>query len=72
VNIQMGRYDAGYGLLLAGDGRGGFKAVPPAESGFSVKGETRALRTIHLGGKPYCLAVRNNDAVEFFVRRPGL
>jgi hypothetical protein len=72
VNIQMGRYDAGYGLLLAGDGRGGFKAVPPAESGFSIKGETRALRTVLLGGKTYCLAVRNNDAVEFFARCTGL
>jgi hypothetical protein len=72
VNIQMGRYDAGYGLLLTGDGRGGFKAVSAAESGFSVKGETRALRTVHLGGKTVYVAVRNNDTPEFFVTRPGL
>ena len=72
VNIQMGRYDAGYGLMLAGDGRGGFKTVSPAESGFSVKGETRALRTVRLGGKTYYIAVRNNDTVEFFATRQGL
>jgi hypothetical protein len=35
------RQDAGYGLWLRGDGRGGFRAVPPAESGFAIYGEGR-------------------------------
>jgi hypothetical protein len=35
------RYDAGRGLWLKGDGRGGFKAVPGQESGVKVYGEQR-------------------------------
>jgi len=63
INIQMGRYDASYGLLLTGDGKGNFKAVPPAQSGFSVKGETRALRKIKTKDRVYYIAVRNNDTL---------
>jgi enediyne biosynthesis protein E4 len=35
------RYDAGRGLLLAGDGRGNFRGVPGEESGIKVYGEQR-------------------------------
>jgi hypothetical protein len=34
--------DAGRGLLLQGDGRGGFRAVPGQESGLLIYGEQRA------------------------------
>lgn len=68
INIQLGRNDASYGLLLRGDGKGNFKALSSAKTGFSVRGETRAIRTIALGNKIYYLAVRNNDAVEVFTR----
>jgi hypothetical protein len=63
INIQMGRYDASYGLVLTGDGKGNFHPVPAVQSGFSVKGETRSIRTIHVNGKVYYLAVRNNDTI---------
>jgi enediyne biosynthesis protein E4 len=66
INIQMGRNDACYGLLLTGDGRGNFTAVPSVNSGFSVKGQTRNLRTIKIGGKDYYFAIRNNDTIEAF------
>jgi hypothetical protein len=59
----MGRYDASYGLVLTGDGKGNFHPVPAVQSGFSVKGETRSIRTIHVNGKVYYLAVRNNDTI---------
>jgi hypothetical protein len=35
------RLDAGRGLLLRGDGKGGFTAVSPAESGIQIYGEQR-------------------------------
>jgi hypothetical protein len=40
------RHDSGCGLWLRGDGRGGFVAVLPGESGFAIEGEGRgaALR----------------------------
>lgn len=36
-------WDGGVSQLLTGDGRGGFSAVPPAESGLVVGGATRAV-----------------------------
>ena len=38
---ETGRYDAGRGLWLQGDGQGGFRAVPGQESGIKVYGEQR-------------------------------
>lgn len=38
---KVPRCDAGLGLWLEGDGRGGFRAVPAAESGIRVYGEQR-------------------------------
>jgi enediyne biosynthesis protein E4 len=66
VNIQMGRYDASYGLLLLGDGNGNFKVIPQVESGFLVKGESRNLTRIKVGDQVYYMAIRNNDGVQVF------
>jgi len=41
VPPETSRYDAGRGLWLRGDGRGGFSAVPGQESGVTVYGEQR-------------------------------
>lgn len=41
TDLETGRYDAGRGLWLRGDGRGGFTAVPGHESGVIVYGEQR-------------------------------
>jgi hypothetical protein len=45
VDGDTSRYDAGRGLLLAGDGRGGFRPVPGQESGLKVYGEQRGAAT---------------------------
>jgi len=41
--MEVGRYDAGRGQWLKGDGKGGFKAVGGEESGVKVYGEQRAV-----------------------------
>ena len=41
VDGDTSRYDAGRGLWLAGDGKGGFRAVPGQKSGVKVYGEQR-------------------------------
>jgi hypothetical protein len=66
VNIQMGRNDQSYGLYLKGDGKGNFKALPPTESGFFIKGEVRRLIEVDIGGKTCYVAFRNNDSPELF------
>ncbi len=58
ARIKIGKTDAGYGVLLKGDGKGHFEYVPQLQSGLSVKGCTRDL--IKLNGK-------NGDRVIFTV-----
>ncbi len=41
TNPEMARQDAGRGLLLRGDGRGNFSAMPGVESGMMIYGEQR-------------------------------
>lgn len=40
--LRLGKFDANYGMLLKGDGKGGFEYVRQAESGFYVKGDVRS------------------------------
>jgi len=46
TRVRFPKYDANHGLLLRGDGRGGFAAVPQRRSGFAVQGDVRGLATI--------------------------
>ncbi|WP_116124574.1 VCBS repeat-containing protein [Lewinella sp. IMCC34183] len=57
VKPEMGRYDAGRGLLMLNDGRGNFTAVSADSSGLRIPGEIRAIAP--LGGGRTVLA-RNN------------
>jgi hypothetical protein len=59
---ETGIYDGSYGILLKGDGRGNFTALPSGESGISIKGEIRFLRNLRTGGGRVVLGARNNDA----------
>ncbi len=47
--VQNGRYDAGVGNVLLGDGTGNFENIPPAETHFFVDGDAKALATIRHG-----------------------
>ncbi len=42
ARIRFGKYDANYGLLLQGDGFGGFQTVDQYRSGFKLKGDVRS------------------------------
>ncbi|WP_020595173.1 VCBS repeat-containing protein [Spirosoma panaciterrae] len=46
VRLRFGRADANYGLLLTGDGKGGFQAVPQSKSGFQLTGDVRSVLPI--------------------------
>src|SRR6185437_684301 len=70
---SVGRFDGGLGVMLRGDGRGGFTVVPPAESGLVVPGDAKALAVIDLDqdGWPDLLVTRNNDRTLAFRNRGG-
>jgi hypothetical protein len=50
VEPETSRYDAGRGLWLKGDGRGGLRAVPGPESGVLVYGEQRGAAVADFDG----------------------
>ncbi|MCP5517290.1 MAG: VCBS repeat-containing protein [Verrucomicrobiales bacterium] len=71
------RCDAGLGLLLRGDGRGGLSAVPVAESGIRIHGEQRgaALADFDGDGRTDLAVTQNAAATRLFrntAARPGL
>lgn len=56
---EIGRYDAGRGLVLINDGTGAMTPLSAAESGVNVSGEIRDIVKI---GKGVYLLGRNNDS----------
>jgi len=72
TDAETGRYDAGRGLLLRGDGRGGFQAVPGPASGIRIDGEQRAAAVADYDedGRPD-LVVSQNAAETKLYRNAG-
>ncbi|MCA6379614.1 MAG: VCBS repeat-containing protein [Cytophagales bacterium] len=59
---DFGPYDAGYGVVLLGNGLGGLRYLEPGKSGFFVKGEARDIKLIESKSKKTLYLVsRNND-----------
>jgi enediyne biosynthesis protein E4 len=67
IQPELGRNDAGKGVILLGDGRGKFKSVPSEKSGFYVPGEGRDIkRFVTSAGRKIFLVARNNDSLLVF------
>jgi hypothetical protein len=65
--VNMGQYDAFRGLILLGDGQGGFQAQMPRESGFSVRGDAKALcRITGASGQELIVASQNRGPLRTF------
>jgi len=66
---EVGRFDGGVGWLLRGDGHGGFTPASPAESGFNVRHDAKALAVADLNqdGWPDLFVTRNNDVALTFL-----
>ncbi|MEJ2312416.1 MAG: VCBS repeat-containing protein [Gemmatimonadales bacterium] len=61
----FGRYDAGYGLLLRGDGEGRFQPVDMEESGLVIQGQARDMQFLRRAdGKRVVVVARNDDGLE--------
>ena len=68
--VSLGRYDASFGSLLKGDGKGGFRSMPFDESGFFVKGDAKGLATlVDRKGQAIILVAKNAGATEAFVQK---
>ncbi len=43
ARLRFGKYDASFGTLLKGNGKGGFTYVPQYKSGLSITGDIRSI-----------------------------
>jgi len=43
ARLRFGKFDANYGVLLKGDGKGGFSYIPQNKSGFNIWGDVRSV-----------------------------
>jgi hypothetical protein len=72
VMPMLGRYDASYGLMLRGDGKGAFASIDMEQSNLVIDGQVRdmkSLRTVN-GGQLIVIA-RNNDKVMVLRQQKG-
>ena len=63
---ETGISDAGYGLLLKGDGKGNFTGIKEQQSGVLVKGAVRNILQVKAGGKQLTVFALNNAAPVLF------
>jgi hypothetical protein len=66
VQPAFGAMIASYGLLLRGDGRGGFTPVRATDSGFLVPGQARDIQRLRTRRGNLYIVTRNNDRPLFF------
>ena len=67
TEVSVGRYDAMNGLLLRGDGKGGFKPLSILESGIFIPGNGKALVKLRSANGAYLVAAsQNKSALKVF------
>jgi hypothetical protein len=64
-----GRFDGGVGVVLKGDGRGGFTALSPAEAGVVATGEVRAAALLADAAGLRVVVARNEGSLLLFEKR---
>ncbi|HLP95445.1 MAG TPA: VCBS repeat-containing protein [Saprospiraceae bacterium] len=67
MEVGTGRYDAGNGVFLAGDGKGNFRWVNNLESGFWAMRDARDVAVIKgAGGKRSFVVANNNSGLQVY------
>ncbi len=70
AETHFGRKDASVGWALIGDGKGGFKILPPAASGFVVTGQGSDIISLKdSSGKKRIIVGRNDKKLLVFERK---
>jgi hypothetical protein len=64
--LKIGCINAGYGCLLAGDGKGNFEYVNQPASGLNIKGDVKAAVEIKTNNARYIIAGICNEAMQFY------
>jgi enediyne biosynthesis protein E4 len=67
AEVMTGMYDASYGLLLKGDGKGTFRSISPLQSGLIIDGDVKDMKIISAASSERLLLVAvNNDKMRVF------
>lgn len=71
-NVNIGRNDAGNGLLLRGDGTGKLVPVPFSESGFYTPGDARSMISVYNNAAQslHILVANNANWIQAFEWKP--
>lgn len=70
TEVIVGRYDAGNGLVLKGDGKGGFQPQSILQSGLFIPGNGKAMARLLTGENRYSLvATQNRSTLKLFTLR---
>lgn len=71
TEVETIRYDGGRGAVLIGDGKGGFKALSPTESGFFETNDCKDMTLVEYNGNQLIITVSNrNSAKTFLIQAP--
>ncbi|NIJ51912.1 VCBS repeat-containing protein [Dyadobacter arcticus] len=64
--VSIGRYDAFYGLILKGNGKGGFEPLSLGKSGYMTNGNAKGLVRLGMGEDNWMTATsQNRDSIRF-------
>lgn len=66
ASMYQARYDAFFGLILKGNGKGGFSPMIPTETGFLQDGDVRDIKIVHTPKGPLYFVTRNSAAIQIF------
>ncbi len=67
AEIHSGWYDAGIGLFLKGDGKGGFDPIHNLESGFFVDADAKGMAQIWMRNDPVIMVTSNDGEMKSFI-----
>ncbi|MFT6802852.1 MAG: hypothetical protein ACJA2N_002043 [Salibacteraceae bacterium] len=62
--VQYGPSDAGKGLLLEGNGKGGYNVVENDKLGIWIEGDVRDLKSLKHGNTTNIIISKNNDSIQ--------
>jgi len=68
AEVSTGRYDASYGLVLKGDGKGNFTPLDMVKTGFILDGDVKDLKRININNNgKLIIAAINNERLKCFI-----
>jgi len=70
TRVSTGKFDANYGIVLIGDGKGSFTHLNASKTGITIQGDVRDIRPLDIRQEKYYLFSRNNDKVKVYKLKP--